>query len=127
MDDSNPVQSARDDVIDRAQLASLRQIQNPGESDFVTELIDLFLIEAHANLDALRQAVSAGDAPEIKRLAHRLRGCSANMGATRFAELAEQLEKEGSPENEQDRMLELEEEYALVREALNAERKEINE
>src|SRR3979409_1292532 len=85
--------SARGPVLDPAQLASLRQIQNPGETDFVTQLIELFLDEATVTLTALHEAVVSDQPAEIRRLAHRLKGSSGNLGATQMAALAQHLEK----------------------------------
>lgn len=111
-------------VIDQAQLASLREIQQPGAADFVTELIDLFISEATLQIQALREAVRSEDAAEIQRLAHRLRGGSANMGATQMAALAEGLDCKNPAKDASEILAQLENEFALVSEALNAERKE---
>jgi HPt (histidine-containing phosphotransfer) domain-containing protein len=78
--EGNEPAHTRGGVIDQAQLASLREIQQPGAADLVTELIDLFLNEAASDLKALHDAIVIADAVEIKRLTHRLKGSSANIG-----------------------------------------------
>ena len=113
----------RGPTIDHAQLGSLEEIQKPGEADFVTELIDLFLEEAAADLKALHQAFLKQDAGGIARVAHRLKGSSANMGATQMAALAEELEDNDATKDPK-KLLALEDEFELVREALKIERKE---
>jgi HPt (histidine-containing phosphotransfer) domain-containing protein len=110
-----PVPQGRADIIDQAQLAGLRAIQLPG---FLVELIDLFLEEVAAHLADLRAAVVKEDPLEIKRLAHCLKGSCANMGATQMSVLAQELEAREA----KDLLAELELEFELVREALNAER-----
>ena len=113
----------RGSSIDHAQLASLGEIQKPGEADFVTELIDLFLEEAASDLKALHQALLKQDAVDIARVAHRLKGSSANMGATQMAALAKELEGK-DPAKDARKLVALQNEFELVREALKLERKE---
>ena len=124
---NEPAQHTRGSVIDQAQLASLREIQQPGEADFVTELIDLFLNEATSHLKALHEALMTDDAVEIQRVAHRLKGSSANMGATQMAALSEELESKDPAKDASELLAQLENEFELVREALKAERKETEE
>ena len=52
-----------------------------GDDEFLAELIDLFLNDTPAQLEALRKAVRTGDAERATSAAHRLRGSSGNMGA----------------------------------------------
>jgi len=118
---------ARSPVLDPAQLASLRQIQNPGETDFVTQLIELFLEEATVTLTALHEAVISDQPAEIRRLAHRLKGSSGNLGATQMAALAQDLEKNNAGENTRTFLEQLENEFVLVRAALESEREEVSE
>jgi signal transduction histidine kinase/HPt (histidine-containing phosphotransfer) domain-containing protein len=117
---NEPAQHVRCGIIDQEQIASLRKIRKP---NFVAELIDLYLNEATFDLNALLKAVMSNDVMEIKRLAHHLRGSSANIGATQMAALCELLESKESSENERNLMA-LENEFELVREALKAERRE---
>jgi two-component system sensor histidine kinase/response regulator len=113
----------RSGVIDQTQLASLRAIQQPGAPDFVTELIDLFLNEATSDFQGLNQALTRDDEVEIRRVAHRLKGASANMGITHMAALSEELESKNPAKDSRDLMTQLENEFELVREALKAERR----
>jgi PAS domain S-box-containing protein len=121
----DPDQLATSNVIDQAQLQSLREVQGPAAADFVTELIDLFLADASQHLKALRVALTKHDAFEIERLAHRLKGSSASIGATRMSALFAELEGKESFQAAEGVMVRLESEFELVREALKAERKEM--
>jgi HPt (histidine-containing phosphotransfer) domain-containing protein len=111
-------------AIDLSQVAALREIQQPGQADFLTELIDLFLNETDTHLKALREALVNNNGVESRRLAHLLRGSSANIGARRMAALSEEMERTART-NEADKALfaQIEKEFALVREALKAERR----
>lgn len=122
--DKKPAPQTSGGVIDQTQLASLRAIQQPGAPDFVTELIDLFLDEANSDFEALHEALTGNDAVEIRRVAHRLKGASANMGITRMAALSEELESKDPAKDSRELLTQLEDEFELVREALKAERKE---
>ena len=55
-----PLSTPETSVLDPAQLAVLRAIQEPGEADCVTEVIDLFLTEATSQVEALHQALAPG-------------------------------------------------------------------
>ena len=118
-----PRLSLREPSIDHDQLASLEEIQKPGEADFVTELIDLFLEESTSDLKALHQALSNHDEAGVARVAHRLKGSSANMGAMQMASLAEELEGK-DPAKDAIKLAALEKEFVLVREALKIKRNE---
>ena len=61
-------------------LASLRELQEEGEPDILDELIELFLTDVPPQLVSLKVAVEAGDAHSVERIAHTLKGSSANMG-----------------------------------------------
>jgi CheY-like chemotaxis protein/HPt (histidine-containing phosphotransfer) domain-containing protein len=114
---------SRDSVIDLSQLDGLRQIQQPGAGDFISELIDLFVNEAVSQLKLLREAVAANDAPGIMRVAHCLKGSSGNMGASQMAAISEKLENKDPTKDTKALLVELEKEFELVRAALEAERK----
>ena len=76
--------------IDHEQLTSLADPTNP---NFVDELIDIFLKDTATQLDILATAVDEANAKEIQRLAHKLKGSSASIGATCMADLFAQLEQ----------------------------------
>jgi two-component system, sensor histidine kinase and response regulator len=109
--------------VDLSVLNAYRTIRRPGQGDFVTELIDLFLEESDAQLKILREAVSVNDADEIRRVAHLLKGSSGNIGAGRMALLTQELEGKGIEKEEAEALfIALENEFGRVREALEAER-----
>jgi HPt (histidine-containing phosphotransfer) domain-containing protein len=124
---SEPAEDAGVSTIDFSQLAALRLIRKPERPNLFTELIDLFLNEATSDLKALHKALMTGDADEIQRVAHRLKGSSANIGATQLAALSEELESGDPAKDATELMTKLDNEFELVREALKAERKETEE
>lgn len=116
------------ETIDRSAFERLRKQQEPGEADLVAELIEVFLKNAPAGLEALREAVASSDPLAVNDAAHRLKSGSAQLGATRMAMLCSELEQlggrstlEGAP-----RLFgELEQEFNRVREELDRERKKV--
>jgi PAS domain S-box-containing protein len=115
------------EVIDFSVLASLKDLQQPDEPDFVTELIDLFLADTASQLENLRLALSTNEVAEVRRVAHFMKGSSANIGAVRMAALCQELEIKDfdNRANGSDSvmlMVRLEDEFHQVGEALKAQR-----
>jgi two-component system sensor histidine kinase/response regulator len=63
-----------------------------GDSVLLQEIVQLFLEECPKSKDEIRQALQANDAPLLERLAHTLKGSSANIGATGVCQAALALE-----------------------------------
>ncbi len=109
-------------AIDRGVLESLRGLQPPGSTDFLSGLIRDFLTEAPAKLEALREAAARGEAGTLERLAHALSGSSASLGALRVAEACKDLEalgRSGAPGGAlRGPLARLEEEFGQARAAL---------
>ena len=82
-------------IIDRAQLSSLRQAENPGTPGLVREIIDHFANEMPAGMGALAEHCANGDVAAISRLAHRLASTALACGATRVADVCRELEQCG--------------------------------
>lgn len=77
--------------VDPAALDRLLEMSG-GDPDFVDELIQTYLEDAVAQLEAMRAAADAMSAEALIRPAHSLKGNSASVGAERLAELCRQLE-----------------------------------
>jgi HPt (histidine-containing phosphotransfer) domain-containing protein len=63
------------------------------DSAFVKEILDLFREQAVANLSALAQALEAGDAEQVWKLAHTLKGSAANVSADHLSETFAEIEQ----------------------------------
>jgi len=70
----------------------LRQLAG-GDTEFETELLNIFLVDAEASLRQLEQAIASKSIEAIEDIAHSLRGASANVGAKSLADVALQLEQ----------------------------------
>jgi two-component system, sensor histidine kinase and response regulator len=83
------------DVLDESVWESLRELQEAGEPDLASELIDIYLADTPVVCEAVRQAIDANDAGGLRQAAHRGKGSSANLGAVHLSELFEVLEHLG--------------------------------
>ena len=83
------------EVLDPAVLHNLRQLSVPGELDVLREVLTLFLDEVPRRMDRLNAACQDGNAFELQRGAHSLKGSSGNIGARRMFELCRQIDERG--------------------------------
>ena len=110
--------------LDPAAMTRLLDITD-GDQGFVDDLIDTFIEDATAQIDALRAAAGGDDAEAIVRPAHSLKSNAANVGATDLESLARGLEADGRTGDVADmdaRVASVEAEFTAVRDALLAER-----
>ena len=108
-------------VLDPEVLANLRDL---GDAELLAELAGMFFDDATSRLGELREAVEAGDAAGVERVAHTLKGSSGNMGATRMSVICAELQDVGASgelARAPDLLEGLEEEFGRVRPALEAE------
>ena len=82
-------------ALDPAVLERLRQLTPPGEPDVLKEVLQLFLDDVPGRIGRLRAACQAGDAAEVHRAAHSLKGSSGNIGAIQLLEVCRQLDNQG--------------------------------
>jgi two-component system, sensor histidine kinase and response regulator len=117
-------ESHADDPLDRQVISGLRGLQGEDETDIVAELAGMFLDDARPRLSALEEAVLGDDTPAVERLAHTLKGSSANMGARGMSILCARLEDAGASGDlsQGPRLIErLKEEFVRVDRAFEAE------
>ena len=76
-------------VLDRKQLLEVTD----GDVEFEQELLGAYRASATGTLGRLRTALSAGEATQIIREAHALKGASLNVGASALGECAGAIEK----------------------------------
>lgn len=114
------------DAVDLAVLNSLEGAQVEGEPDIVVELMELYLEDASSKLAAMHEDLKGNGGKSLARLAHSLKGSSANLGARRMATLCDELERMGEGDlSRGGRALinRLELELSCVRRVFEAERR----
>jgi len=87
--------------LDLARLGSLAG----DDTAFMHELLATFRASAASALTDMRSAVAADDRERLRRAAHKLKGGSDNIGATRLRDLAFELES-GSARDRRERLAE---------------------
>lgn len=70
----------------------LRQFEREGDLAFLIELIDCFLEDTGARLQAI-EAAAAGDLSALAKQGHTLKGSAANMGLAMLADACQELER----------------------------------
>jgi signal transduction histidine kinase/CheY-like chemotaxis protein/HPt (histidine-containing phosphotransfer) domain-containing protein len=121
---TTPAREAGAGSVDLSVLYGLRELQQEGEPDILNELIELFLDEVPGELEALGEAAQRGEARSVERIAHTLKGSSANMGAVRMEAICAELEEIGRSEDlaaAPEQISQLEEEFGHVRAVLEEE------
>ncbi len=84
-----------DVVLEPAALNNIRGLQQSGKPDILDKIIELYLSDCPGVMNRLRQAIDDQDAEQVRQHAHRMKSGSANLGATRMAELCRELEELG--------------------------------
>jgi len=113
-------------TLDTNILDELRSLQEPGGTDLLGELVELYLGDLPDRIDGIRAAVESKDSAALRREAHRLKGSSQQMGATRLAALCLELENLGRNNRVDEAMnyfIPVEREASQVRQALLDQKK----
>jgi len=104
--------------VDMTSLAELKEIM---EDDFVM-LIETYLGDADARMASIRDAVVGGDAEKFRQSTHSFKGSCSNIGAKILTEILADAEAMGN-NNEmakaQKMVVEIEQEYVLVKDILS--------
>lgn len=111
-------------TIDHSALETLLEAVG-GDQAFLAELIGDFFAGAPQLLQAMRQALAAGDPAELRRAAHSLKSNSASFGAGVLEQLCRELEARGNDGrlSGAGALLDaIEAEYARVEQALQSTR-----
>lgn len=106
-------------VLDQAVLDELRDIMG---ADFRT-LVESFARDGRQRIDALRAALSDGDAEQTRQQAHSFKGSSGNLGALRVTGLCLEIEQSARRNDltAADTLMEaLENEFQKARDSLDA-------
>jgi PAS domain S-box-containing protein len=110
------------DGLDLERLEMLRDL-DPGNTTYLDRAIGNFMVNSRTGLDAIREAVVAGDAPGLRAAAHKLAGSALNLGVPFAGEAARQLEflgDAGTVDGATELLPELEETMERARAALLA-------
>ncbi len=82
----------RQDRLDHEMVATLREMTDVGQPDFLGELISLFLDTFAGQLTMLIDRADADDLAGMQRISHDLKSSSASVGAVVLAAHCAELE-----------------------------------
>ena len=103
-------------------LASVQE-RLDGDNELVRVVLEAFLDDIPCQIQALKEHLANGDSSAAGRVAHAIRGASANVGGDRLRNLAKEMEMAA---NNQDlniiktRMPELEAAFVTLRKAIES-------
>jgi HPt (histidine-containing phosphotransfer) domain-containing protein len=84
--------SATEGPVALGVIAELRELMGQMGNEPLRQLNDVFLQSSRNHLIGMRAALSDGNAEELGREAHRLRGASGSVGAQRMARVCAVIE-----------------------------------
>jgi CheY-like chemotaxis protein/HPt (histidine-containing phosphotransfer) domain-containing protein len=116
--------AAGEEPINRRALDAIRALMGPGGDALAKRVMRTYLDDMPAGLARMKTAAEAGDAEELRRIAHSMKSSSANVGAERLSRLCKALETIGAKGTVEGTLPLLEEasgELERVVVALNAE------
>jgi len=109
--------AAEKPVFDKEDLLS----RLGGDENLAGELIETYLEDAPRQITALRESLEKGDSAECRRLAHTIKGASANVSAQALREVAYEAEKaaaDGKLERVRALLPKIESEFETVKKEL---------
>lgn len=115
-----------EDPLDRQHIAGLRSLQTRNDPNFLSDLIDLYLLSSKPLMETLRTALERGSADLLRRTAANLKSDSANMGARGLSALCDEMEgltRTGTLVHARPLLERIEREYLRVTTALQTERR----
>jgi len=115
------------EALDPEVFGQLKQADG-GTGGFLIALIDKFLEEAPKRLAGLSEAVDRGDKEALVKAAHSLKGSCATLGAQEMSRMCAGMEECGKAGRMTEtglRLASIQEEFARVRKALDAERRRV--
>jgi two-component system, sensor histidine kinase and response regulator len=108
-------------ALDLRYIDNIRKIDPEGKKQVLRTVIGYYLEDAPRVITALRQAADNGDMEQLYRQAHYFKSSSANLGASRLAELCKAVEfigKNNSVLDDTGLISRIESEFAIVSHAL---------
>jgi signal transduction histidine kinase/ligand-binding sensor domain-containing protein/CheY-like chemotaxis protein len=79
-------------LLDRATLDALRALPRSGPKDMLSHIGEIYLSDSSRLVEAIEQALRAGEATSLARAAHAWRSYNGNVGAHALAHLCRELE-----------------------------------
>lgn len=91
-----------EELINLDVVNGLKELGGDGDDSFFKEIIDLYEEQAQGLIDEIKSHAETGNADELGKTAHTLKGASLNIGAKLFADVCKNIELAGKNNNISD-------------------------
>ena len=88
-----------DPTIDMQAIDGLRELSPDAGTEFLRELIEIYLQDTPLRIAEMEDALNKKDLPSFTRAAHTIKGSSSNFGAAKLTKLAHELEMQGKSDD----------------------------
>ncbi len=88
-------EAVSNEIVDGKRLAELRELARDEEPHWLSELVHMYVADAENRITSMREAAAAGQAAEVGRLAHALKGSSRNLGVLNVVPACQALQLAG--------------------------------
>ncbi len=108
-------------VIDVLVLDKIRALQQPGRSDIISRVVNLFLDVTPSLIRKLHQAIISNDGEGVREAAHSIKSSSANVGALQLSKKCREMEvlgEQGDVDAAKEMVEAINDEFVAVRAAL---------
>lgn len=82
----------KENLLNYEIIDNLRELDTE-ESNFLSELIDIYLTESKKLFDKIKKGISSNDKEMVSNNSHTLKGSSSNIGAMELSRLCAEIEK----------------------------------
>lgn len=118
------LQDEPESALCKKTLQGLKELGSDMGASFFPQLLETFEHDAVEHIAVLRSAVAAGEAGQLRREAHALKGSSLTIGAQGMADICQRLESLGaaqSVEGAAEEFARLDREFARVKNEIKQE------
>jgi HPt (histidine-containing phosphotransfer) domain-containing protein len=85
-----------DDIMDWKMIDSIRSLDlGDDEASLLLELVYAFIEEYPDNIDKLKESLKQNDPEKVLKIAHKMKGSGANLGAKGYAKVCYKFEVKG--------------------------------
>jgi HPt (histidine-containing phosphotransfer) domain-containing protein len=84
-----------EELIDIEIVNGLKELGDDGDNSFFKEIVILYEDQAQGLISEIKQHAETGDAEQMGKSAHTLKGASLNIGARLFADVCKAIELAG--------------------------------
>jgi HPt (histidine-containing phosphotransfer) domain-containing protein len=100
-------------ILDASTIESLLELES-GSPGLLAELLEIYTSQTPPMIAELRKALQSGDRESARKVAHSLKGSSANLGAAAVVTVAASLEKDPGAADWEIRIARLESAYSAA-------------